>query len=73
MSGRYTVDEKEEGTTLLTKRIEYEASGYMIIDEKCITIEIMEKKKDDKTEFLQWKKIDKRASQEHKAQVKGQN
>ena len=57
LSGQYTVDTKETGTTLLTKGVEYAATGYMVIDEGSNSIDVMEKTKDGKNEFKQWKKL----------------
>ncbi len=57
LSGRYTVDEKEAGTTIMTKGVEYAATGYMVIEEGSNSIDVMEKTKDGKNEFKQWKKL----------------
>lgn len=57
LSGKYTIDAKETGTTIMTKGVEYAATGYMLIDEGSNSIDVMEKTKDGKNEFKQWKKL----------------
>lgn len=57
LSGQYTVDAKETGTTIMTKGVEYAATGYMVIDKGSNSIDVMEKTKDGKNEFKQWKKL----------------
>lgn len=57
LSGKYTIDAKETGTTIMTKGVEYAATGYMVIDEGSNSIDVMEKTKDGKNEFKQWKKL----------------
>ena len=57
LSGKYTIDAKETGTTIMTKGVEYAATGYMVIDEGSNSIDVMEKTKDGKTEFKQWRKL----------------
>jgi tetratricopeptide (TPR) repeat protein len=58
LSGRYTIQVKDDtGSTLLTSGNVHEAIGYMIVDDDFSQIEIMEKKKDNKTEYIQWKKL----------------
>jgi hypothetical protein len=57
MSGKYSI--KSSGTpgiTLLGGYTPNESTGYMIINDSCDCIEIMEKTKDGKTQFEQWKK-----------------
>jgi tetratricopeptide (TPR) repeat protein len=58
LSGRYTIEVSDEktATSLLTSGNIYRASGYMIINENCDFIEIMENTYDGKTKFEQWKK-----------------
>ncbi len=61
ITGRYTiaVDNTEKKTSLLDlgePKI-HSAAGYMILDEGSETIKIMEKGKEDKIEFIEWKKI----------------
>ncbi|MBC8358852.1 MAG: hypothetical protein H8E54_07895, partial [Candidatus Aminicenantes bacterium] len=57
MSGKYKIEvEDKVGETLLTDGKVHEATGYMVINESYGCIEIMEKTKDNKIEFKQWKK-----------------
>ena len=56
--GRYKIQiDNTQKTTILTAGKIYSATGYMIINESCDRIEIMEKTLDDKTEFKEWKKV----------------
>ncbi|MFH1335048.1 MAG: hypothetical protein ABII96_00885 [Candidatus Zixiibacteriota bacterium] len=63
LSGRYKIEIEEKlehgifGPT--TTKI-YEADGYMIINQDCITIEVMEKTKDGKLDLHVWKKVGKK-------------
>jgi tetratricopeptide (TPR) repeat protein len=58
LSGRYKIQVSEKkGTTLATEDTNiYEADGYLVINEDCDYIETMEKTKDGKTKFEQWRK-----------------
>jgi tetratricopeptide (TPR) repeat protein len=57
MCGKYAIQSSgTDGTTLLTGYTPNEATGYMVMNESCDCIEIMEKTKDGKTQFEQWKK-----------------
>ncbi len=57
MSGMCSIEvEDKKGSTILTGEKVHETTDYMIINEDCNCIEIMEKTKDNKTEFKQWKK-----------------
>jgi tetratricopeptide (TPR) repeat protein len=57
MSGKYLIQSSgASATTLLGGWTPNEATGYMIINDNCDCIEIMEKIKDGKTQFEQWKK-----------------
>lgn len=58
LTGRYTIQiDDTKQTTILASGKLYSATGYMIINESCFRIEIMEKTADDKTEFKEWKKV----------------
>jgi len=54
LSGKYTI--KVEDSTILGNTVVHEATGYMVINADYNSIEIMEKMKDNKTEFVNWKK-----------------
>ena len=57
MCGKYSIQSSgTAGTTLLTGYTPNEATGYMVMNESCDCIEIMEETKDGKTQFEQWKK-----------------
>jgi tetratricopeptide (TPR) repeat protein len=57
MSGKYSIEvEDKKGSTILIADKTYEATGYLIINENCNQIEIMEKVKDGGTKFIQWEK-----------------
>jgi tetratricopeptide (TPR) repeat protein len=58
LTGKYKIqiDDKEQTPSMTAGKI-YDATGYMIINESCDRIEIMEKTTDDKTEFKQWEKV----------------
>jgi hypothetical protein len=55
MSGKYTIDVSNEALT--PSKTVYNAEGYMIINENCDFIEIMEKNSDGKTNYEQRKKM----------------
>jgi tetratricopeptide (TPR) repeat protein len=60
LTGKYKIqidDANGPPPTLLTAGKVYSATGYMIIDESCDRIEIMEKTTDDNTNFKEWKKV----------------
>ncbi len=58
LSGRYKiqVSDKKETTLATGDTYIYEADGYMVINENCDYIEAMEKTKDGKAKFEQWRK-----------------
>jgi thioredoxin-like negative regulator of GroEL len=58
LSGKYTIEvSNEKVTTILTSGNIYKANGYMLINEKCDFIKIMEKTNEGKTKFEQWEKL----------------
>ena len=59
LTSKYSIQiDDTEKTTILGGGKIYNATGYMIINESCDRIEIMEKTSDDKTEFKEWIKVD---------------
>ncbi len=57
MSGKYSIpSSSSDVTTLLTGYTQNEATGYIVINDSCDCLEIMEKTKDGNTKFEQWKK-----------------
>ncbi len=58
LTGRYRIQiDDTQQTSLLTAGKLYSATGYMIINDSCDRVQIMEKTSDDKTELREWKRL----------------